>query len=112
MKIGRFLAGDPGVRIELQRSFKYFTVGAWYTKTDTSIFRSDENRDADAKGVFIRFPLAILKDRDLPGYLRYSITSFTRDQGQTVNQPSRLYPMDPWNTPVQTERQLNKMRQY
>lgn len=112
LKIGRFLAGDPGVRIDLRRSFKHFTAGAWYTKTDTSIFNSSRNRVAEEKGVYIRFPLAVFKNLDLPGYLRYSIASFTRDQGQTVAQPSMLYPMGPWNTPVQTRRQLNKMRQY
>ncbi len=112
LKVGRFLAGDPGVSIELRRSFKHFTVGAWYTKTDTSLFNDPENIDSETKGVFIRFPLALFKDRDVPGHLHYAITSFTTDQGQTVAQPGTLYPMDPWDTPVQSMRDLNKMRQY
>lgn len=112
LKIGRFLAGDPGVRIELRRSFRHFTLGAWYTLTDTGIFSADENRDAESKGVFIRFPLALFKDHDAPGHLRYSFTSFTTDQGQTVAQPSTLYPLDPWDTPIQNKRELEKMRLY
>jgi len=112
LKIGRFLAGDPGVQIELRRSFKHFTVGAWYTKTDTSIFSSPDNRNAESKGVFISFPLALFKDRDVPGNVRYSVTSFTSDQGQTVAQPSTLYPMDPWDTPIQSKREMDKMRMY
>ena len=112
LKIGRFLAGDPGVSIELRRSFKHFTIGAWYTITDTSLFNDPRNRNAEAKGVFIRFPLAFFKDRDVPGHLQYGITSFTTDQGQTVAQPSTLYPMDPWDTPVQGKRDVGKMRVY
>ncbi|MBN2333299.1 MAG: YjbH domain-containing protein [Deltaproteobacteria bacterium] len=112
LKIGRFLAGDPGVRIELRRSFKYFTIGAWYTKTDTSCFSAPENRAAEQKGVYIRFPLALFKDRDVPGHLGYTFTSFTRDQGQTVAQPGSLYPLDPYNTPLQTGRDLDTMRRY
>lgn len=112
LKIGRFLAGDPGVRIDLRRSFKYFTVGAWYTKTDTDIFTNPKNKVAEGKGVYIRFPLAVFRDIDVPGFLRYAITSFTRDQGQLVSQPSSLYPMGPWDTPAHTKRELNKMRAY
>ena len=112
LKIGRFLAGDPGVSIELRRSFKHFTIGAWYTKTDTSSFSAPENRAAESKGVFISFPLALFKDRDVPGTLRYGIASFTTDQGQTVAQPSTVYPMDPWDTPEQSKREIDKMRMY
>lgn len=112
LKIGRFLAGDPGVRLELRRSFKNFTVGVWYTKTDTDRFSSRENRDAESKGVFIRFPLALFKDRDRPGNLGYTFASFTRDQGQLVAQPSSLYPLNPSATPLQMGKQLDKMRRY
>ena len=41
LKIGRFLAGDVGARVELRRTFKYFTLGAWLTKTDDSVFDSE-----------------------------------------------------------------------
>ncbi len=112
LTIGRFLAGDPGFRIDLRRSFKYFTVGAWYTKTDTDIFESPENRDTDQKGVYIRIPFSIFQSNDKPGHLRYSITSFTRDPGAMVRQPDSLYPMNPWSTPTYTQTTLDDMRTY
>ncbi len=110
LKIGRFLGGDPGVRFELRRSFKYFTLGSWYTVTDTSRFQARENRDDNNMGVYIRFPLSLFKNHDSQGHVQYTMTSFTRDTGQTVYQPSSLYPMDPWSTPDHTRRNLEDMR--
>ena len=112
LTLGRFLAGDPGFQINLRRSFKYFTLGAWYTKTDTDIFNSPKNRGADQKGVYISIPLSIFKSNDKPRHFSYSITSFTNDTGAMVRQPDSLYPMDPWSTPNHTKRTLNDMRKY
>lgn len=110
LKFGRFLAGDPGVRIDLRRSFRYFTIGAWYTKTDTSLFQSAENRNSDQKGVYIRIPLSLFTDHDRKGHIEYDFTSFTRDSGAMVQQPKGLYPMDPWSTPTYLRRSLGEMR--
>lgn len=110
LTLGRFLAGDMGYRVEVRRSFKYFTIGAWYTKTDTSIFDSPKNRGTDQKGVFISIPLAVFKDHETPGSFEYDITSFLRDPGQTVSQPRFLYPMNPWSTPDDLKRNLDEMR--
>jgi hypothetical protein len=110
IKAGRFLAGDHGVRIELRRSFRYFTMGGWYTKTDTSRFTDPDNRGASEKGVYLRIPFSVFRDKPVPGHLRYEITSFTRDQGALVRQPSLLYPMDPWATPIHTRQTLEDMR--
>jgi len=112
LTLGRFLAGDPGFRIDLRRSFKYFTLGAWYTKTDTDMFASSKNRGTDQKGVYISFPFSIFQSNDKPGHLSYAITSFTRDPGAMVRQPDSLYPMNPWSTPTHTKRTLNDMRRY
>jgi len=110
LKIGRFLGGDKGYRLELRRSFRYFTIGAWYTDTDTSDFTSEENRGNNEKGVFIRVPLSIFADREIRGTLLYSFSSFLRDPGQSVRQPAYLYPMDPYGTVDNTRRTLEKMR--
>jgi len=110
LKIGRFLAGDFGYRLEVRRSFRYFTIGAWYTDTDTSDFTSEKNRGNNEKGVFIRIPLSIFADREIRGSLLYSFASFTRDPGQSVRQPSTLYPMDPYSSVDFTKRTLEKMR--
>lgn len=110
LTLGRFLAGDMGARIEVRRSFKYFTLGFWYTKTDTSIFNSPKNRGTDQKGVFISIPFAVFKDHETRGRFEYGITSFTRDPGQTVSQPRSLFPMNPWATPDDLKRNLDDMK--
>ena len=112
LKTGRFLAGDPGIRIELRRSFKYFTIGGWTTFTDTSGFESSKNKRSEDKGVYIRIPFSVFSDRDTPGHFEYSIQSFTRDQGQTVNTPSSLFPLNPWSTPDHTRRNIEKMKRF
>jgi hypothetical protein len=110
IKVGRFLAGDPGVRFDLRRSFRYFTVGAWYTQTDTDLFQSEENRNSTQKGVYVRIPLSIFSDHDRRGEIEYDFTSFTRDSGALVQQPKALYPMNPWSTPNHLRHSLDEMR--
>lgn len=110
IKVGRFLAGDPGVRFDLRRSFRYFTVGAWYTQTDTDLFQSEENRNSTQKGVYVRIPLSLFSDHDRRGDIEYDFTSFTRDSGALVQQPKALYPMNPWSTPNHLRRSLDEMR--
>ena len=112
IKFGRFLAGDVGVLIDLRRTFKYFTIGAWYTKTDTSLFESEANKDADQKGVYITFPLSAFAAKDITKRLRYTISSFTRDQGATVRQPGRLYPLSTFSTPDHFKRNINNTKSY
>jgi hypothetical protein len=110
LKIGRFLGEDVGFSLELRRSFKYFTIGAWYTKTDTDHFTNEKNRDASEKGVFITFPFSIFSDHDRRGSLTFDFSSFIRDQGQTVRQPSVLYPLNPYQSVLHTESTLEDMR--
>ena len=112
LTVGEFLAGDRGFRVDIRRSFNYFTLGAWYTKTDTDIFDSPKNRGTDQKGVYIRFPFSIFKPQDKPGHLNYAITSFTRDPGAQVRQPDSLYPLSPWSTPDHARRTIEDMRRY
>ena len=110
LKIGQFLGGDVGFSLELRRSFKYFTLGAWYTKTDTDHFTNQKNRVASEKGIFITFPLSIFSDHDRRGSLDYAISSFTRDQGQVVRQPGVLYPLNPYQSVLHTESTLEDLR--
>lgn len=112
LKIGRFLAGDPGVRLDLRIAHDYFTIGGWITWTDTSVFDSSQNKDAVQKGVYVRVPFAIFTDHERKGHFRYGISSFTRDQGVIAAQPSRLYPMDPWSTPRHVRDNISDMRHH
>lgn len=110
LKIGQFLAEDKGFRLEMRRAFKYFTVGAWYTDTDTDHMISPENRGNKEKGVFITIPLSLFTNRDRRGSLTYTFSSFTKDPGQSVRQPSLLYPVDPYSSVNHTKAHLEDMR--
>ena len=110
LKIGQFLGEDVGARLELRRSFKYFTIGCWYTDTDTDSFTAPENRGNQEKGIFIRVPLSIFSNKDIRGNLYYSFSSFTRDPGQMVRQPSLLYPIDSYHSLDHTISTLDDMR--
>jgi hypothetical protein len=89
LKIGRFLGEDVGFSLELRRSFKYFTIGAWYTKTDTDHFTNEKNRDASEKGVFITFPFSIFSDHDRRGSLTFDFSSFIRDHTESTLEDMR-----------------------
>lgn len=110
LKLGRFLGGDWGGRFELRRTWKHFTLGGWYTWTDTSGFESEKNRGHHEKGLFIRVPLSIFRSADTPGHFRYQVSSFTRDAGQTARRPSPLFPVDNEGLPATTTRTVEDMR--
>jgi hypothetical protein len=111
LKIGRFLAGDRGVRIDVSRTYRYFTLGAWYTYTDTDNFTNPINQDYQDKGVYLTVPFSIFKDRDVPDKLYYSMRPWTRDQGQTVSQPGFLYPMAERGNIDSFKRHIEEMKQ-
>ena len=111
LTLGRFLGGDWGGRLEVRRTFNHVTVGAWWTLTDTSGFRSEKNRTYSDKGIFIRVPFSIFTDHDGPGHFSYSMSGFIRDQGQTVRQPRSLFPLDNHDLPQRVAHTLQEMRQ-
>ena len=108
-KIGRFLGGDEGVRIDMSRTFRYFTLGAWFTITDTSDFIADFNRGYEDKGIYFSFPLSIFFDSDLAGRLNYTLRPWTRDPGATVAQPRHLYPFAGNGNPFIMKQHLMEM---
>ncbi len=112
LKLGRFLAGDIGALVELRRSYKYFTIGAWHTLTSGGDFKSDLNKGHSETGVFIRIPFSIFRDHEARGHVEYGITGFQRDAGQTVSLPNILFPGDPWSTPDHTRRHIEDMKRF
>jgi hypothetical protein len=93
LKLGRFLAGDWGGRLDVSRTYRHFTMGAWYTVTDSHDFDASYNRGYHDKGVYLVVPFSVFKDHDNPLKLLYSFSPWTRDTGQTVRQPNGFYPM-------------------
>ncbi|MBW2139228.1 MAG: YjbH domain-containing protein [Deltaproteobacteria bacterium] len=108
-KVGRFLGGDDGVRMEVSRTYKYFTLGAWLTVTDTDVFTADYNRGYRDKGIYFSMPLSIFFNSDIPGRITYRLRPWTRDPGATVAQPRFLYPMTDEGNSLWTEQKLGDL---
>ena len=91
LDVGRYLAGDTGATLRLEREFANgIRVGAYATLTDMPFDVFGEG--SFDKGIQLTIPLATLLGE--PTTTRYSttISSITRDGGARVNISNRLYP--------------------
>lgn len=96
VRAGRFLAKDPGARIELKRRFRSgFEVGMWYTVTNGNDITSPGTPSSPYhdKGVFMTIPLNSMLTKDTQTAPRIAIAPWTRDVGQMVVSPGDLYDM-------------------
>lgn len=83
LKAGEFLGNDKGVKINLARHYKGFTIGAYATFTNSDkYFTSEDNKNYTNKGVFVRIPLEIFTNRSLKAKANYNISKSTRETGQ------------------------------
>ncbi len=95
VKYGQFLAGDKGVKVDISRSYKGFTVGAYATVTDSDkIFSSTQNRGYIDKGIYIQIPLDVFTYKNVKGRVNYGLSPWTRDVGQYAGTSMSLYPMN------------------
>jgi len=88
--VGKFLADDTGIKLQVTRYIRGGNIFIWYTKTDTSDF-SGPNRDYSDKGVGFSLPIRIFKNHDQQGFYNYAISPWSRDVGQQVGQAYNLY---------------------
>ena len=94
MKIGQFLAGDKGVRVDFIRSYKNFTLGAFATFTNSKdIFTSNENKGYIDKGIYMKIPLEVFSKKNSKIKANYGFKPWTRDVGQFVDTGSSLSQM-------------------
>lgn len=92
LRVGRFLGGDPGARIEIARHWDTgASFGFWYTYTDTSGFQDPFNRGYQDKGLFISIPASMFTRDETPVRHSYAISPWTRDVGQTIGHFNLLY---------------------
>lgn len=90
MDAGRYLAGDWGVTIGLDREFANgWKVGAFATKTDVSA--QDFGEGSFDKGIRITAPISWILGKPTQQAPTAVIRSLTRDGGQRVNVDGRLY---------------------
>ncbi|MCK9265926.1 YjbH domain-containing protein [bacterium] len=106
-KVGKFLGGDKGVRLDISRDVRGGKVFMWYSKTDTKGF-TGPNRNYSDKGVGFALPVRALWSSDSRGYYSTSIAPWSRDTGQPVKQLS-LYNFIREYTPIYIRNYLNQL---
>lgn len=90
-QVGRFLAGDTGVRLEFRRRFDTGAqIGFWYSLTDTDHL-TGFNQDYNDKGISLSLPFAVFTDHPTRRMLHYSISPWTRDVGVTIDHWQEVY---------------------
>lgn len=88
--VGRYLAGDTGATITLDREFATgWKIGAYATFTDVSF--EDFGEGSFDKGIRITIPLDWATGRDDPRERQASLSSLSRDGGARLNVDGRLY---------------------
>jgi hypothetical protein len=91
VKAGRFLAGDNGVRFTVSKFINGVILSAWYTVTDTSVFKDEFNKGYHDKGISVSIPLRLFKGSDSKTVYTYTLSPWTRDTGQDINHFNTLF---------------------
>jgi hypothetical protein len=92
-QFGRFMAGDVGWKIDINRKYKTGVVlGMFVTFTDTdNIDQPSFNEGYNHKGIYLRLPVRMFYGHDSIRTLNYGISPWTRDVGQAVFHWKDLY---------------------
>ncbi len=88
---GQFLAGDRGMRVMVSKFIKGVTVYAWYSVTDTSIFKDSYNRGYHDKGIGVSRPLNLFTGTDSRTTYGYALSPWTRDVAQDIDHSYGLF---------------------
>lgn len=104
LKNGQFLAGDRGTVITVSRNFNGIVLSAWYSITDTSVFKDQVNIGYHDKGIAISIPLRAFLGRDSRTSYRTSISPWTRDVAQDIVHFSNLFDFIGRNVKVYTDK--------
>ena len=91
LKLGKFLAGDEGLKITISKFIKGVRVFFWYSFTDTSIFKDKFNRDYHDKGIGIIIPIRLFKGTDSRTSYSYVLSPWTRDVAQDIDHHINLF---------------------
>ena len=94
LKIGEFMAGDRGVKIDLARHHKEFSLGVFATFTNSDeVFTDKDNKGYIDKGIYLKVPLEVFTYKNIKNILTFNLKPWTRDVGKFIESPSSLYPM-------------------
>ncbi len=91
IKAGRFLAGDKGAKVTVSKFINGVILSAWYSVTDTSVFKDRYNRGYHDKGIALILPIRLFKGTDSKTSYRYAISPWTRDAAQDIDHHETLF---------------------
>jgi hypothetical protein len=91
LKTGRFLGGDFGARVTLIKYIKGVTVFAWYSVTDTAVFKDPNNRGYHDKGIGVSIPMRLFEGTDSRSAYNYAVSPWTRDVAQDIDRFRDLF---------------------
>jgi hypothetical protein len=91
VKAGRFLAGDKGAKVTVSKFINGVVLSAWYSDTDTTIFRDPYNRGYHEKGISVDVPIRLFTGGDSKTTYRYALSPWTRDVAQDVDHYRTLF---------------------
>lgn len=90
LDVGRYLAGDVGATVSLEREFKNgWRVGGFFTLTDVSA--EDFGEGSFDKGITLTVPIDWLIGKPDQRTASTTLRPLTRDGGARLNVPERLY---------------------
>ncbi len=90
MLVGKYLARDKGVTLDLSRRFKSgFTLGVFATKTNLSAEEFGEG--SFDKGFYISIPTQMLYSDFTTGNIGFGLHPLTKDGGAILNQHNSLF---------------------
>lgn len=94
-KIGEFLAGDKGIRLDFARHYKGFSLGAFATFTNSKkVFQNEKNKGHIDKGFYLTVPLETFTYKKMKQRVTFRLNAWTRDTGQSAGTFSSLSPMN------------------
>ena len=110
VKSGQFLAGDRGTSITVSKNFNGIILSAWYSFTDTSIFRDSYNTGYHDKGIAISIPLRMFSGKDSKTVYKTAISPWTRDVAQDIGHFNGLFDFIGRNVKVYTDKDKELIR--
>jgi len=88
--IGKYLAGDKGLTLDLSRRFKSgFTLGVFATKTNLSAEEFGEG--SFDKGFYVSIPTKMFYSDFTTGHISFGLHPLTKDGGALLTQHNSLY---------------------
>ncbi len=91
LKTGRFLGTDFGTRITLIKYVRGVTLFAWYSFTNTSVFKDSFNRGYHDKGIGVTIPMRLFEGTDTRTAYSYTLSPWTRDVAQDLDRYQNLF---------------------